>query len=211
MSEKSVGGKVGLFEDHVLIAESLRYRIVDWGYDELVHMKTEKELFNALRGGEDFKLLIMDIGIPDTDIERTFAIVRRDFPDLDVLFLSGSKHTSLTIRLLRMGAKGYVSKVAGFDELNLAIKVIQSGEVYIDSRVVKNQFLHSGDPFETLSVRELAVCEMLILDKSYREIADVLFIETNTVGTYWTRINQKLKVGSREELKTLALRYGRFS
>lgn len=202
--------RLGLLEDHLLVAQSMQYKLSEWGFDEFKHYKSDRNLLDDLKRGEHFDLLIMDIGIPDTDVERVFAIIRREYPDINVLFLSGSKIPSLVSRLMKMGARGYVSKMAGLDELSLAIKVIESGEVYVDTRIFNNTLLHDGDPFDKLTPREMKVCELLVAGKSYKEISETLFIEVNTVGSFCSRINQKLQISSRDELQTLALRFAKF-
>ncbi|MCB0456130.1 MAG: helix-turn-helix transcriptional regulator [Flavobacteriaceae bacterium] len=56
---------------------------------------------------------------------------------------------------------------------------------------------------ETLSKQEQKVMELILEDKSNKEIADALFISVSTVKTHINNIYKKLNISSREELKNL--------
>lgn len=56
---------------------------------------------------------------------------------------------------------------------------------------------------ETLSKQEQKVMELILEDKSNKEIAEALFVSVNTVKTHINNIYKKLNISSREELKKL--------
>ncbi|KAB2807643.1 LuxR C-terminal-related transcriptional regulator [Phaeocystidibacter luteus] len=203
--------RLGLLEDHLLVAESVRMQCESWGFSEFIHYSSAKQLLSELSGGLEFDLLLMDLGMPNTDVEQVFAQIRRKHPAQKVLFLSGTRIVEVVNRLMKMGARGFVTKMAGWEEVGFAIKLVMLDEVYVDSRLYRKDIAINVDPFESLSTREHTVCSLIVEGKTYKEIADTLFIEVNTVGTYMSRIHKKLGTESREEINNLALRYGRFS
>lgn len=203
--------RLGLLEDHLLVAESVRMQAEGWGFSEFVYYSSAAQLKSDLAGGLEFDLLLMDLGVPNSDVEHTFGQIRAKYPEQKVLFLSGSKVVGVVNRLMKMGARGFVSKMAGWDEVGVAIKLVMSGEIYVDSRMYRGDLTFDGDPFENLSAREYKVCGYIVAGKSYKEISEILFIEANTVGTYVSRIHKKLGTEKREDIHSLALRFGRFS
>jgi DNA-binding NarL/FixJ family response regulator len=62
-------------------------------------------------------------------------------------------------------------------------------------------------PHETLSNRELQVLLMVARGKSLKEIAADLTLSEKTIGTYRTRLSQKLGLGSNVELARYAERH----
>lgn len=200
--------RLAVLEDHLIVVEGMKHRLDEWGFETLDHYTNGNELMNALKRGEKYDLLIMDLGVPNTDTENLISRIRRDHEWLKILVLTGLSHTSVLTRYMNMGARGFVGKMAGHDELALAIRLILSGEKYIDSRLAVNNFSHTEDPFEKLTPREIQVFKLLILGKSYRDIAVELFIEVNTVGSFRTRIARKLGVDSIDDLRVLAAQFG---
>ncbi|GGH71862.1 response regulator [Phaeocystidibacter marisrubri] len=200
--------RLAVLEDHLIVVEGMRHHLEDWGFKVLDHYSCGNDFLNALKRGESYDLLIMDLGIPNTNTENLIVRLRRDYSWLKVLILTGLSHSSTLTRYMNMGASGFVGKMAGNDELALAIRLVLNGEKYIDSRLSVNNFSHTEDPFERLTPREIQVFKLLILGKSYRDIAVELFIEVNTVGSFRTRIARKLGADSINDLRLIAAQYG---
>ena len=150
--------RIGLLEDHLLVAESVKMQAEQWGFSEFIHYQSAAALMSDLKGGLEFDLLLLDLGVPNSDVEHTFTSIRAKYPHLKVLFLSGSKVAGIVSRLMKMGARGFVSKMAGWEEVGVAVKLVLSGEIYIDSRMYSGNLTKDGDPFDQLSSREFKVC-----------------------------------------------------
>lgn len=200
--------RLAVLEDHLIVVEGIRFNIQEWGFEAMDHYSNGNELLRGLKSGKNYHLLIMDLGVPNTDAENLFVRIRREYEDLDILIFTGLSHPSILTRYMNLGAKGFVGKLAGNDELHLAIKLIAKGEKYIDSRLALNKFSFTEAPFEKLTPREIQVAKLLVLGKPYKEIADELFIEINTVGSFRTRIARKLGIESIDNLRLLAAQYG---
>ena len=105
--------------------------------------------------------------------------------------------------MLNNGAKGYVLKNAGQDEVIDAIKTVNEGKMYLDdtvNEIVLNSVLKNGSekvtsPFPTLSRREKDVLKLILDECTTQEIADKLFISFGTVETH--RRNMLIKTGAR--------------
>jgi DNA-binding CsgD family transcriptional regulator len=86
-----------------------------------------------------------------------------------------------------------------------------NGEVYVSKKVKKDlsEDLKKGtdNPFHKLSDREMQTVKYLLHGYSLPEIKKILNIHSSTIGTYKTRIFEKLKIKSLGELSELAKMY----
>lgn len=114
---------------------------------------------------------------------------------------------------MSVGASGYVTKGAHFDEMVKAIKSVCAGRPYMSALVAQQLALRTcsrtktGSPFEGLSERELQTAIMVANGAKVQSIADSLSISAKTVNSYRYRIFEKLSVKSDVELTILAIKH----
>ena len=105
-------------------------------------------------------------------------------------------------RVLRAGAKGYISKQEATSNIVEAARQVLDGRVYLSARM-SDQMLHrlvaSGadadrSPIDSLSDRELEVFEMIGQGLTTRQIASKLDLSPKTVETYRENIKAKLNL-----------------
>jgi two-component system response regulator NreC len=126
--------------------------------------------------------------------------------------LSMHKDSVYVREILRAGARGYLLKDSGADDLVAAIRAVASGESYL-SPAVSNAVLddyrrHVTNPIDLLTSREREVLQMLAEGKTNKEIAVVLNLSVYTVDAHRGRIMEKLNLHSINELVRFALRNG---
>ncbi|MCL4170427.1 UNVERIFIED_CONTAM: hypothetical protein GTU68_013878 [Idotea baltica] len=106
--------------------------------------------------------------------------------------------------MLGNGAKGYVLKNAGKEELVEAIQTVYKGKMYLDEAsneivlsAIGNKKSQSAtySLFPKLSRREKEVLHLILEEHTTQEIADKLFISFGTVETH--RRNMLIKTGTR--------------
>jgi two-component system invasion response regulator UvrY len=157
-------------------------------------------------------VLIMDLSMPGIGgLEGVRRILKRQ-PAARILILSMHEDVVYPTRAIQAGAKGYLTKRAVPDALVRAVREIARGEVFLERDVAQRIALHgiagASDPFRELSEREFEVFRMLAEGRTVTEIAEALFLSPKTVGTYQTRIMQKLGVNNTAGLARLAIRNG---
>jgi len=143
--------------------------------------------------------------------------VRQAFPDPDtkILVLSSVEEPFNVERLIKAGAAGVVFKRADVSELELAIKTVGRGDIYVDpalmSRIVTQEKLEPGRAklrTLALSERERQVLTFIASGYTHKDIAERLHISVKTVETYRYRIVEKTGLRSRAELVKYALLHG---
>jgi two-component system invasion response regulator UvrY len=159
----------------------------------------------------DPDVVIMDVSMPGMGgIEAVRRLLARDRA-ARVLVLSAHEDTVHPRRVLQAGALGYLSKRAAPEELIEAVHAIAAGRVYIDADIARKLAMQSVDgsgSVDALTEREFAVFIQLASGRSVQQIAELLKLSPNTVGTHLYNIKQKLGAGNQAELTLIAMRNG---
>lgn len=150
-------------------------------------------------------ILLMDIRMDAmTGIDAAAVILKED-PQANVLFLTTFSDDEYIIEALKIGAKGYILK-QNFESIIPALKAVASGQrVFGDTVVRKIPGLirqKSQPDFESfhLNKREIAMIEQVASGKSNREIAQTLYLSEGTVRNYISSILVKLGLRDRTQL-----------
>lgn len=168
----------------------------------------------------DIDVLILDIyldGMEDTRTMDGFAIceyVQRNYPGIKVVAHSVYDDADRVARIMNAGAKGFVSKKAGYEELIRAIKTVSTGKKYICTETAKklknlNEFLEGivdtlrGEK-DFFSQREKEVLELLARGFSTKDIAKRLYITEKTVETHRKNMAKKAHAKNSAELVAFA-------
>lgn len=159
-------------------------------------------------------LVLMDVNMPGMGgIEATRKILKIA-PQVKVIAVTVLSDDPFPNRLLDAGARGYISKGCGSEEMFEAIKMVMRGHYYISSDVAQKltlaNFRNGGEssPMGALSAREMQIMLMITSGQSTQAISDTLFLSPKTVSTYRHRLFEKLDVSNDVELTHLAMRHG---
>jgi two-component system response regulator NreC len=164
-------------------------------------------------------VVVMDVTMEGMGGLEATSKIRECAPDTKVLVLTVHKSVQYLRRALEVGATGYVLKQAADTELAVAIRVVHRGEVFVYPVFTKvllgdlappegDSDSSAPDSYESLSPREKQVLQLVVLGYTNRQIADRLFLNAKTVGTYRSRLMSKLDLKSRPALVRYALKKG---
>ena len=153
-------------------------------------------------------IAIVDITLKGSSGLELLKDIKAQGIELNVLVLSMLDEELYTERVLRAGAKGYITKMEASSEVVAAIRCVMNGDVYASRKMTSKLLERLSQKrvgleqagMETLADRELEVFQMLGRGKSTREIAQLLNLGASTVETYRARIKDKLKLKSAAEL-----------
>jgi DNA-binding NarL/FixJ family response regulator len=215
--KKALARKFGilLVDDHPLVRERLgdvinrEKELVVCGEAEERHQAIE------LISRTPPDLAIIDITMKNSDGLELIKDIHARWPKLPMLVVSMHDETLYAERVLRAGARGYITKQEATRNILLAIRRILNGHIYLNERVatqILTRIASSGAasatnprPTDLLADRELQVFELTGRGLNARQIADRLHIATKTVETYRARIREKLNLKDGTELLQLAI------
>lgn len=136
-------------------------------------------------------------------------------PKLAVLVISMHDEAIYAERVLRAGARGYIMKEAGGENLLSAIRTVLSGEVYLSPRMAAQMLASlsgrrprgSESPIGKLTDREFEVFQLIGAGKSTRDIAEQLHLSPKTVDVHRGHIKDKLNLRETTALVRHAVRW----
>lgn len=202
--------KVLIADDHPIVRHGLRQILSGIPDMEVVGeaVNAQETLERVRAGGWD--VLVLDITMPDRSGFDILKTLKHEQPDLPVLVLSIHAEEQFAVRVLKVGASGYLTKENAPDELVKAIRKVVSGGKYISPALAESMAFgldtFSEQPrHETLSDREFQVMQMMAGGKTLTEIAETLSLSTKTVSTYRTRLLEKMNLKSNAELIRYAI------
>ena len=158
-------------------------------------------------------VVLMDLRMPDVDGATATLRIRQQVPATQVLVLTTYADDQSLFPALEAGARGYLTKDAGADEIERAIRAVHAGRTHLDpavqERLVAAALAAPPHPAEQpelpdgLTVREAEVLQLIATGLSNGEIASRLYLSNATVKTHVNRIFAK--TGARDRAQ--AVRY----
>ncbi|QHT70110.1 response regulator transcription factor [Rhodocytophaga rosea] len=169
---------------------------------------------------QDFTIVVLDANLSGTDYVELTKQIKRKHPRLHILLLADTLKTSLLMDAFQAGISGYLQRTCTSQQIGEAISALSKGENYIDdyfaselTRQYRSFFnklstarMHMESGF--LSDREKEVLTLIAEEYSNSEIAEKLFISTNTVETHRKNLIRKLGVRNSLGLVKHAFRNG---
>ena len=160
-------------------------------------------------------LVLTDITMPGRSGLEFIKDLRAQHPALSILVVSMHDEAIYAERALRSGARGYIMKEAGGDNLLAAIRQVLRGEVYVSprmsARLLENLSTRrprgSSSPIEKLTDREFEVFQLIGHGKSTRDIAAQLHLSSKTVDVHRGHIKEKLGLADATALVSHAVRW----
>jgi DNA-binding NarL/FixJ family response regulator len=192
-------------DDHAVVRGGVKQLLGDAADLQVVGEAANGAELVRLLQRQSCDVLLLDISMPDKDGLTLLKEVRGKWPEIAVVILSMHPEHQYAARALRAGARGYLTKDGAPEQLIEAVRAVAAGGRYVSpafAQILADQF--AGDqgkpPHEALSDREYEVLVRIGAGKTVGEIAEELFLSTNTVSTYRTRILAKLRLATTVEL-----------
>lgn len=160
-------------------------------------------------------LVLSDITMPGRSGLEFIKDLLAQYPNLPILVVSMHDEMIYAERALRAGARGYIMKEAGGENLLAAIRQVLSGQVYVSSKMSASILDHfsgrkpreTDAPFQKLTDREFEVFQLIGEGKSTREIAGQFNLSPKTVDVHRGHIKEKLGLKDATALVRHAVRW----
>ncbi|MFE7581495.1 response regulator [Streptomyces gardneri] len=199
--------RVLIVDDHPLFREGLKAALESTGGALVVaEATTGGEVPEAVAQHQP-DVVVMDLSLPDVSgIEATRRLAE-EHPGLPVLMLTMSDDDASLLAALQAGARGYVVKGAGSDEVLHALHTVAGGGAVIGSDIAArlsqllsgNRQRDAEQLFPALTSREVEVLGLIARGYDNRRIARELVLSEKTVRNHITHVFDKLQVTSRAE------------
>lgn len=160
-------------------------------------------------------LILTDLTMPGRGgIEFIKDLVALE-PDVAILVVSMHDELVYAERCLKAGARGYIMKESGSENLLIAVRRVLDGQTYVSAnladQIVRNLSSRrprgSDSPIQSLSDREFEVFQLVGQGKSTRDIAAQLHLSPKTVDVHRTHIREKLQLKDVNALMRYAVRW----
>ncbi len=206
--------KVLIVDDHDLVRHGFKSLLgTQGGIDVVETLSSGEAAVNWCRDNhDDVDIVLMDVNMPGIGgIEATHRISKA-WPDIGIIIVTVHDDGPLPKQLLNGGARGYLSKGNGVDEMLSAIRDVHDGKHYIAKDIAQTLALSvlpgETNPIDTLSMRETQVLMMVAQGTRTQEISEILSLSPKTISTYRKRLYEKLDVSSDIEMLHLAMKHG---
>lgn len=195
-----------LAEDHELVGQGLKAMLsADYDIVGLVH--DGADVVAAVRRRKP-DVLLLDLSLPHRNGIDILAELLKSDPGLRVLVLTMHVDPHLATMAMSLGAKGFIPKNAGLDELRTAIEVIREGGKYLSPKIPekgKRDKVAGPMGFSQLTARQQNIVRMLGKGMSSEEIAAELGVTVHTVAFHRKSIRRALGVKSDGEMHRYAI------
>ena len=200
--------RILIVDDHPLIRQGIRMLA-----EQEPDLEVCGEAESAAEALEVMERAACDLAVVDLTLKASSGLelikdIRVRWPDVRILVLSMRDEGFYAERVLRAGARGYVTKEEGPAKVLEGIRKVLQGHIYVSdkmaskvmSKIVEGNLQPGGSPIDLLTDRELEVFELIGAGTPTREISRKLHISPKTVDSHREHIKDKLKLDSATEL-----------
>ena len=208
--------KIIICDDHQLMIDGIKLMLSE---DEEMQCVGEalngQQAIDIIVNNGDVDIVMMDINMPVLNGLEACKIISKQHPEVKVIGLSMLKDIQLIKTMVQHGAKGYLLKNSGQEDVLRTIHDVYEGRMSFDPKLLADLFNYdkkalkksSTSLFPKLSRREKEILKLVMDEHTTAEIAKMLFISTGTVETHRKNINTKLGVRNTAGLVRVAMEY----
>jgi DNA-binding NarL/FixJ family response regulator len=202
---------VVLADDHQIVRQGVRALLERRGFEVVGEAEDGNEAVRlATRLLPD--IAVLDIAMPSLNGIDAAREIRRVSPDTRIILLTMLTEDHRLVEALRAGVSGYLLKTRAAEDLEIAIREVRRGGVYLSqglSRDVVEAYLNGKSLAAVeLSTRERQVLQLVAEGKTTKEVASLLGVSVKTAESHRTHIMAKLDIHDTAGLVRYAIRNG---
>lgn len=194
--------KILLADDHPLILHGTKSYLESIGYQITDVCSNGTSAFNLIKLiGHD--LAILDISMAGMSGIEVARKVQESRLSCRIILLTMHNEREIYEKAQSYGIYGYLLKVFSSEELDTCIQTVMKGDRYLSPYLEKELVvsINENDLLNDLNVTEQKIIELIALQKTSKQIGDLLFISEKTVE--WHRSNIIVKLGLPKEKNVL--------
>jgi DNA-binding NarL/FixJ family response regulator len=215
--KKTKGIQLLMADDHEIFRDGFKLMLTK--YPDIVlagEAENGRELLELTQKLQP-DVIITDIKMPIMDGIEAAKKICELFPDIGIIGLSMFDEDDQIVDMLEAGAKGYLIKNAGKEQITEAIRTVYQGDPYyckttshkLTSMIARSRF----NPYKKaarveFSEREVEIIDLICRECTNKEISDKLFISVRTVEGHRLKILEKMNVKNTVGLVVYAIKMG---
>ena len=205
--------EIGIVEDNIKI-RNLIQKFLDM-QDKMsckIAVDSVEEMLEHLKNNESPDVLLMDIQLPGMSGIEGISIIKKEYPDIEIIMLTIYHDSHKIFDSLVAGASGYLLKHTSLPEIKESIENLVEGGAPMSPQIARKVIEHfkkpepEKNPDSDLTSREQDIVNGLVDGLSYKLIADRFDISIDTVRAHIRNIYKKLHVNSKAEVIAKSLR-----
>ena len=205
--------RVLLADDHRMVTEGLKGLLAD--EFEVVGVVDDGRAMVAAASKLRPDVVVADISMPHLNGIDALPRLKKDNPDIKVVFLTMHQNAAYARRALEAGAAGFVVKHSAPEELVMAIHAALKGKTFITPALTEDvlESIQQGskggnDPSASLTPRQREILQLLAEGRSAKEIAETLAISPRTVEFHKYQMMETHGFHNSAELIHFAIKHG---
>lgn len=208
---------VVIVDDHKLIAKAISSIVNDFLEFEVIYeVENGNDLITKFKSGAPTPaIILLDISMPVMDGFETAKWLKENYPEILVMALSVQDDDQSLFKMINNGAKGFMHKNIHPQELEIALKTLIKDGMYFPGWATQKMLSNINNPKQKLNPfdltpREEELLKYVCLDKTYKEIGDIMNCSPRTIDGYRDSLFVKIGVNSRVALALFAVKYKYF-
>ena len=203
---------VVIVDDHTLLSQAIGAMVNTFDkFKVLYTCKNGQELIDKFSSSPKFipDVVLMDINMPIMNGIETTDWVTKNHPSVDVMGLSVEDEDTTILKMLKVGAIGYLLKDTEKSVLeNALLEIVESG--FFHTKTVTNLLMknlsNNGSKELAFKDREITFMKYACTELTYKEIADKMCLSPKTIDGYRDVLFSKLNVKNRVGLVMYAIK-----
>jgi len=203
--------RVLLADDHTMLLDAFR-RLLE-PECEIVGTASDGHALIELAGRTHPEIVILDIAMPRLNGIDAAAQIRRNLPEVKIIFLTVNQDPDIAAEAIRLGASAFLLKSSASAELISAIRLAQAGKPYITPLITKGKPLgvflgEAAHPSAgKLTPRQREVLQLLAEGRQMKEAAAILKLTPRTIAFHKYEIMEQLGLKTGAELVQYAVQH----
>ncbi len=202
---------VVVVDDHMLLSQAIGGLVAAFDQFEVLYLcKNGQDLIEQFKNKKNIPdVVLMDVNMPILNGIETTTYLKEHFPEVKVLALSIEEDENTILKMLRAGAKGYLMKDVKKAELNEALlEVLENGYYHTNTiaKILVDSLRPKVSSAANLKEREIEFIRHACTEKTYKEIADLMYLSPKTIEGYRDVLFEKLNLRNRTGLVIYAIK-----
>ena len=196
--------KILIVDDHPVLAGGLKTLLADYKMCGSADIAASGKECTKKLESQEYDLIFLDINLPDVSGIDLCITIRKEYPDIKILALTSFSEFTCVNNMLTNGASGYVLKNAMPEEIIKGVETVMNGNIFL-CHEVDILMKKETDNHVFLTRRETDLLRLITQGFTNQEIAEKLFLGSETIKSYRKNLLFKLNAKNTAALVKMAL------